>query len=131
MDQQQRAWETRRITHAISIRQPWAELIIRGVKVREFGSVPTHIRGRIYVYAGLRTRPIHEYLEFGLKRADLPTGVLIGTVDVVDCEQIYQHEDQDNRYARFAYLLAHPRRLTRPREPENHPQPIWFRPFGA
>ena len=43
-----------------------------------------------------------------MKRADLPTGVLIGTVDVVDCEQIYQHEDQDNRSARFAYLLADP-----------------------
>jgi len=45
-------------------------------------------------------------------------GVLIGTVDVVDCEQVYRHEDEDNRFARFAYVFADPRRLTRPREPE-------------
>jgi hypothetical protein len=130
MNQQQRAWETRRITHAISIRQPWAELISRGVKVREFRSVPTHIRGRVYVYAGLGTRPIHEYLEFGLKRADLRNGVLIGTVDVGDCEQVYRHETKTTVLrALLMCSLIHDDCCARGNQ--NHPQPIWYRPFCA
>jgi hypothetical protein len=36
---------------ALSIRQPWAELILRGDKTVEYRSQPTKIRGRIYIYA--------------------------------------------------------------------------------
>jgi hypothetical protein len=104
---------------------------MRGVKAREFRSVPTKIRGRVYVYAGKAPGPVHAYLEFGLMRADLPTGLLVGTVDVVDCEQVYPDDDEDRRGARFAYILADPRRLARSVEPEKRPQPIWFRPFGS
>jgi hypothetical protein len=38
---------------ALSIRQPHAETIIRGVKPIEFRSRPTNVRERIYVYAAL------------------------------------------------------------------------------
>jgi hypothetical protein len=119
---QQRAWETRRIERAISIRHAWAELIIRGIKVREFRSVPTNIRERVYVYATQRAEPESTYVEFGLSRVDLPTGLLIGTVEVIDCEKVGDRH--------FAYLLADPHRLSRPLQPANHPQPIWFRPFN-
>jgi hypothetical protein len=124
-----RAWETRRITHAISIRQPWAELIMRGIKVREFRSVPTNFRGRFYVYASQNPSRRDAYLEFGFKREKLPAGVLVGKVEVVDCEEIFKGTDSHRPL--FAYVLANPRRLRQPVKPENHPQPIWFRPFDA
>ncbi len=38
---------------AISIRQPWVELIFGGEKQAEYRSRPTHIRGRVYLYASL------------------------------------------------------------------------------
>lgn len=120
MNPQQRAWETRRIVHGLSIHQPWAELIIRGVKVREFRSKRTHIRGRVYIYARQGANPNSQYLEFGLDR-DLPTGVLIGTVEVVDCEELGERD--------FAYVLAKSRRLRFLLKPHKHAQPIWFRPF--
>jgi hypothetical protein len=46
-----RAWETRRIIGAISIRQPYVEQILRGIKTREYRSVITNIRERVYLYA--------------------------------------------------------------------------------
>jgi hypothetical protein len=121
MNPQQRAWETRRITHAISVRQPYAELIIRGVKVHEYRSRPTNIRGRVYIYASKNTGRVEDYEQHGLDRNSLITGKLIGTVEVIACEPS-GHE--------FAYVMANPRRLTKPVEPENHPQPCWFRPFA-
>src|SRR4051794_157474 len=37
---------------ALSIRQPWAELILRGVKTVEYRSRPTHVVGeRFWIYA--------------------------------------------------------------------------------
>ena len=39
------------IQRAISIRQPWVELILRGDKQKEFRSRPTNIRERVYIYA--------------------------------------------------------------------------------
>src|SRR5688572_2507199 len=108
------AWETRRITRAISIRQPYAELILRGCKTREFRSVKTDIRERVYIYAGLK--PGHdEFFEMmGLAEGDLPAGVLIGTVEVVDCVRA-RHFDG------FAYVLENPRRLTKHLKPTNQP----------
>ena len=38
---------------ALSIRQPHAEAILRGVKTTEYRSRATKIRGRIYIYASL------------------------------------------------------------------------------
>ena len=37
---------------AITIWQPWAELIIRGFKQYETRSWPTHYRGKIAIHAG-------------------------------------------------------------------------------
>ena len=38
---------------ALSIRQPYAEQILRGTKTIEYRSVKTNIRERIYIYASL------------------------------------------------------------------------------
>jgi hypothetical protein len=41
-------------THAISIRQPYVGLTLRGVKRAEYRSHPTNIRGHVYLYASLQ-----------------------------------------------------------------------------
>ncbi len=56
------------ITRAISIRQPYVELILQGKKWQEFRSRRTHLRGRVYLYASMT--PKDDPLAFrGISRA--------------------------------------------------------------
>src|SRR5262245_60102384 len=48
---------------ALSIRQPHAEAIMRGVKKTEYRSGPTNVRGRVLIYAGLGRYPADEEAE--------------------------------------------------------------------
>ena len=109
---------TRRI--ALSIRQPYAELILRGVKCFEYRSRPTHQRGRVYVYAAKQEGDPSGYRKLRCAPEDLPRGVLVGTVEIVNCT---------GTPGDYRWHLARPRRLRRPRRPKNHPQPAWFQPF--
>ena len=106
---------------ALTIRQPFAELIMRGVKTVEERSRPTKIRGRIYIYASLgrwpRAGEADWAEEFGLDIDGLPRGFLLGDVELYDC----RGEE---------WLFRAPKRLATPVKPERHPNPVWFRPFG-
>lgn len=72
---------------ALSVRQPWAELILRGRKRIEVRSRPTNVRGRVYIYASLhRAGPAHERHAANAHRFDIDgllRGVIIGTVEIV------------------------------------------------
>jgi len=68
---------------ALSLKQPNAEQILRGDKVAEYRDRPTRIRERVYIYASRTPGPIAEFAKLNLRPGDLPTGVLVGTVD--DC----------------------------------------------
>lgn len=106
---------------ALSIRQPWAELILRGIKVAEFRSFATHKRGRVMIYAseGQGADETRELARRGL--GQLPVGKIVGSAEIVGCT---------NRGRRdFAWALRRPMRLGTPRRPKNHPQPSYFRPF--
>ena len=72
--------------HCLTVHQPWAELIVSGRKWAENRTWSTHHRGTLGVHAG-RTTPDPDNLALGglLADADLPLGVLVGTVEVVDC----------------------------------------------
>ena len=81
---------------ALSIRQPHAEAIMRGIKKIEFRSRPTQIRGRVQIYASLKRYSADEEAwmlstaKYGMPDIscdDLPRGVLIGTVEVCDCTE--------------------------------------------
>jgi hypothetical protein len=111
-----------KITRAISIRQPYVEQILRGAKVREYGSVSTNIRERVFIYASKHSGDWFDYDLLGFDRNQLPHGLLVGTVDIAGCEW-YRRGDC------YAYLLQNPQRLAEPVEPVKKPQPIWFRPF--
>jgi hypothetical protein len=64
------------VTRALSIRQPFAELIMVGKKKFEYRSIPTNIRERVYVYASKKSGPEKRWNEIGYERGSLPTGVL-------------------------------------------------------
>lgn len=108
---------------ALSIRQPHAEAILRGIKKIEYRSGPTHVRGRVLIYAGLGRYSAAEEAEmmeeYGINDVacdDLPRGVLVGTVDLYDCNGGEWHVREPRR----AETLVRPRR---------QPQPVWFYPF--
>jgi hypothetical protein len=64
---------------ALSVRQPWAELIVSGRKSIEVRSWPTVYRGRIWIHAPQRSYP-EEERAFGL--VDLPKGQFVGSVNL-------------------------------------------------
>ena len=104
---------------AFSVRQPFAAEIMCGIKKIEYRTRSTSRRGRVYVYA-TKSPDLDWYADMGLQPGDLPVGVLVGTVEIIDCR-----EKPDE----YEWLLANPKRLKKPVKPHNHPQPVWFKPF--
>jgi predicted transcriptional regulator len=97
---------------ALSVRQPFADQIMRGTKQIEYRSRPTRVRGRIYIYASLTPA--------SSRGVDLPRGVIVGTVEIHNCTR--GQED-------YRWHLRDPKQLSRPRKPKGKPQPVWFNPF--
>jgi ASCH domain len=124
---------------ALSIRQPWAELIMRGIKTIEVRTLHTHKRARVHVYASLgRAHPDDEERarrDHGLDVDALPRGVLVGTVEIVDCRRVRPSDSAAAAFsihrgdASFGWHLARPMRAKRLRTPARQPQPMFFRPF--
>lgn len=133
---------------ALSIRQPYAELILRGIKTVEYRSRPTRIideRFWIYASKGAAVLPVWSndldvaappawMLELakqvGLIRVDaeLPRGVIVGSAVIDRVETI---SGVDGSPDTFGWHLADIRRETTLRKPDRHPQPAWFYPFAA
>lgn len=91
---------------AVSIRQPYVELILRGVKDREYRSWST-TPGPTLLHAS-RTITGNERAagqESGIDLEELPTGALVGVVDIVGVEGV----EGD-----YAWVLARPRRFATP-----------------
>jgi hypothetical protein len=110
------------IIRAISIRQPYVELILRGEKREEYRSRATRIRERVYIYASLTPSEWDEdWQEVGKQKGELPTGKVVGTVEVTDC---YWHK----RHECYAYTLSEPQRLQVFLKSSNQPQPGFWRP---
>ncbi|MGK5085373.1 ASCH domain-containing protein [Bdellovibrionota bacterium FG-1] len=107
---------------AISIRQPYVEGILRGTKRFEYRSRPTKIRGVVYLYASMSPGPEEFWKKLKVSPGDLPTGVIVGTVEIVDCK--YFEEDEC-----YGYALKNPKRFEKALKAKNHPQPCWFFPF--
>ena len=68
----------------LTIKQPWAELIIDGYKKYEFRGWKTKYRGKILIHAGmsLEKAMMISFKEYNL---DYTLGVIIGEADLVDC----------------------------------------------
>ena len=111
---------------ALSIRQPWAWLIVNGLKDIENRSRRTHFRGRILVHAS-KTMTRGDYEACALFCSSLPEGALpagvefptfeslqaelggiVGEVEIVDCV-----EDHASPWfcGWFGYVLRDARKL--------------------
>ena len=80
----------RTVCRIISIRQPWATLIVRGVKSIENRSWATSYRGPVLVHASLDPS-VHSLADiarqFGivLLQVELPLGGIVGITNIIDC----------------------------------------------
>ena len=125
---------------ALSIRQPWAELIMAGHKTIEVRAITTKMMRRIYVYASLASvddddiRRVRK--NYSINPDALPHGVVVGTVEIVGCRKLRSSDGKaacfpvGRRPTGFAWLLARPER-TALRRPTGRPQPVFFIPFLA
>jgi hypothetical protein len=105
------------LKRALSIRQPLSELILLGEKTEEYRSQLTHIRERVYLYAGKKVHIVDGFPEEEAER--LPRSVIVGSVEIIGC-----HEDEDG----FVWELASPRRYPKPLVPHGVPQPGFWHP---
>lgn len=67
----------------ISIKQPWASLIINGYKEYEFRSWNTKFRGQVLIHAS-KTVEKDVLKRFEQLNLDYPTGKIIGSVNITD-----------------------------------------------
>ena len=124
---------------ALSVRQPWTELIILGHKTIEVRSRRTHLRERVFIYASKnRIEPAEEARiaqEYGIDVDGLPRGVLVGTVYIVGCLPLKEDDSQaacfqiTTPHGFYAWLMARPERAEELVTPKNQPLPMFFDPF--
>jgi hypothetical protein len=124
------------VIKAISLKQPWATLVITGAKTYETRSWKTGHRGALAIHASrsfsrqLARLCQHEPFRSALlaagyrKASELPRGMLLGTVELVE---VYSTNDMDPRTLpatelafgdfrpqRFAFKLGEPVRWKKP-----------------
>lgn len=124
---------------ALGIRQPWAELILRGVKTIEVRSLPTTIRGTIYIYTGkkLASNAAADTMlsRHELNASTLVSGRLVGTVEITDSRPCGPRDADaacvpaSMLKGQQAWCLANPERLETPLEVRYLPYGVWFYPF--
>jgi hypothetical protein len=124
---------------ALGIRQPWVELILRGIKTIEVRTVTTNVRGPIYIYSSKIPSALDQAVSAAERHAvdieELSYGQLVGTVEIVDCRPLTSRDlpaaslsrPLDGRH--YAWVLANPQRLEIPLDAKYLPYGIWFYPF--
>lgn len=124
---------------ALGVRQPWVELILRGIKTIEVRSQNTQQRGTIYLYASkkLSDLPGCEDLarQNGFDLDVMPRGMVVGTVDLVSSEPCRSRDATAACVSRsyldghFSWRLENPQRLAEPASVKHVPYGIWFYPW--
>lgn len=106
---------------ALSIRQPYVEQILRGLKKIEYRTRATRLIGEpFFLYAARTPGPDAEFAAIDCEPGDLPTGLIVGTATIAGCTRENGH---------YCWHLSDVKRLGNPRKPKRMPQPVWFRPF--
>ncbi|MGI9012861.1 MAG: ASCH domain-containing protein [Phycisphaerales bacterium] len=117
---------------ALSIRQPYANQILRGYKKIEYRSTSTKIVGeRFYIYvpqkpaaAGAMGWTVRDLSAFDKQPGDYPFGVIVGSA------VIHKVTPTTKEMPYWHWHLSDVKRLKRHRQPVNMPQPVWFWPFA-
>ena len=123
---------------ALGIQQPWAELVLQGIKTIELRTVPIARSGTIYLYASRTVSKLEDALEaanlYGVDVAALPRGQVVGTVDLAGCRDSLASDARqacvspDWAVNRYSWLLQNPLRC-KPLVPWCVPFGMWFYPF--
>lgn len=110
---------------ALTICQPYAELIMNGSKRVENRDWPTRYRGPLIIHAGKSRSWLDESIsqpgydhESGLKIADLTFGAIVGIVDLVACVHVDQIPDDmawmrthEHTHGTWCWVLENVRRI--------------------
>ena len=117
----------------LAVRQPWASLIVEGLKTVEVRSKPTNIRGRVAIYASTAKQETLEGVhgkEYNYRI--LPTGKIIGTVEIVAsswCNDEVEFELSKNEHlAPDIYYSDGKTRFWHIRRPVKFSEPIPYKP---
>ncbi|XP_041034583.1 activating signal cointegrator 1 [Carcharodon carcharias] len=109
----------------LSMHQPWASLLVSGIKRAEGRTWYTSHRGRLWIAAAAKRPSPQEITEIeGTYRAmygrdiefpkDYPTGCLLGCVDVTDCVSQEQYREQFTDQecgSPFVFICTNPQEL--------------------
>lgn len=124
---------------ALGIKQPWAELILRGRKTLEVRTMNTRVRGPIYLYASkkasMHPAARHAAGELEIDERKLPRGLLVGAVELYASRPAAVG---DGRAAclppemldrNYVWQLRNPQRFVKPVSVWFLPYGVWFYPF--
>ena len=105
----------------ITIKEPWASLIINGYKKYEFRTWKTNYRGKILIHAGLSFEKNckDKFENFNL---DYSKGEIIGEIEIVDCIKVTEDLDKkiynenkivyvDKHVNQYAWVLRNPKKF--------------------
>jgi len=95
---------------AITIRQPWAELIVRGDKDVENRSWRTRHRGPLLIHAGV-TADRASFQQYGVPES-AARGAIIGVVELVEVTRTRSSEWHAD--GQWGWYLARARRFAKP-----------------
>lgn len=93
----------------LTVKQPWASLIVHGIKDIENRSWQTNFRGRVLIFGCLQPNQRLKVLNTPMSRIgfnDLPFGSIIGSVEIVDCVQNHPSIWADKGV--YHWVLANP-----------------------
>jgi len=96
---------------ALSVRQPWAYLIVQGLKTIENRTWPTRVRGSVLIHAG-KTMDPEDHLWIRLTYPDVPLpplealerGGIVGQCDIIACVRT-----SESRwfFGPYGFVMAH------------------------
>ena len=105
---------------ALSLKQPWAELVVSGKKTIELRSWNTKFRGEFLVHASKQTKQ-KRMAEYGFK--ELPQGFIVGKVTLLDVKKYKNKEELEadaNKHCAgkewwsektYGFILENPQRI--------------------
>jgi hypothetical protein len=117
---------------ALTVCQPYAELIARGEKVIENRTWPTSYRGPLLIHAGQSRAWLdlndHPKANYGIDITTIPFGAAVALVDLVDCRRVADLPpsliDHEHAHGPWCWVLANVRRLPEP-VPMRGAQGLW------
>lgn len=102
---------------ALSVGQPWADLIVNGIKDIENRSWPTDFRGRLLIHAAMTVEwedveEVYELLGLATPGEYQPVaGAILGWTEIVDCVKSHPSRFFHGPYG---FVLRGSKRLARP-----------------